>query len=144
MELTVKRYRHQKESTQGLFYIDGVFECYTLEDEFRVVKKWGETCIPNGRYKVGLRTEGKFHNRYKDKFSNIHKGMLHVTNVPNFKYILIHIGNYTKDTAGCLLVGAVANDGFIQHSTVAYRRMYEKIIKAFDNNEDVFITYESI
>ena len=144
MELTIKRYSHLTESTQGLFLIDGVFECYTLEDEFRVVKKWGETCIPNGRYKVELRTEGKFHNRYLKKFPDIHKGVFHITNVPNFKYILIHIGNYTKNTAGCLLVADIANKGFIQQSTTAYTNMYKKVIKAFDNNEDVYITYENL
>ena len=46
-------------------------------------------------------------------------GMLHVLDVPNFKYILIHCGNTDEDTAGCLLLGdtqennLVKKDGFI-------------------------------
>lgn len=142
MEITINRYDKAEDWTRGLMFIDGVFECYTLEDEEREVKVWGETCVPDGRYKVELRKEGRFHNSYKNKF-DFHEGMFHVIDVPNFKYILIHIGNYTKNTAGCLLVGqGVTKNGVLQNSTVAYKAMYKKIIKAFNNNEDVFITYE--
>ena len=144
MELKVDRYNSAKDWTQGLFFIDNEFECHTLEDEERAVKVWGDTRIPDGRYKVELRTEGRFHNRYKKKFP-FHKGMLHVTNVPNFKYILIHIGNDTDDTAGCLLVGSKANahKGYIEQSTKAYTSMYKKIITAFEKGKEVWITYES-
>lgn len=144
MELTVKRYRSLKDSTHGKLYINGEFECYTLEDEKRDVKVWGETCIPNGRYELKLRKTGSFHSRYSKKF-DFHKGMFHVTNVPNFKYILIHIGNYTHNTAGCLLVGtSQADNGVLSQSTKAYEKMYKKVIKAFDNGKKVFITYEDI
>lgn len=142
MELKVIRHDKSEDWTRGKLYIDGVFECYTLEDEEREVKVWGETCIPKGRYEVKLRTEGGFHNSYKNKFS-FHKGMLHITKVPNFEYILIHIGNYTRNTAGCLLVGKSQNkNGVLNHSTMAYKDMYKKVIKAFDRGEKVFITYE--
>ena len=142
MEILVHRYDKAEDWTRGILDIDGEFECYTLEDEEREIKVWGDTCIPNGRYKVELRKEGRFHNSYRNKFS-FHNGMLHVTNVPNFKYILIHIGNFTKDTAGCLLVGEGVNkNGVLVNSTKAYKKMYQKIIKAFDRGEDVYITYE--
>lgn len=144
MEIRVRRYDKAEDWTRGIMYIDNVFECYTLEDEERETKVWGETCIPKGRYKVELRTEGRFHNSYKNKFS-FHEGMFHIVNVPNFKYILIHIGNYTRNTAGCLLVGqGVGNNGVLSNSTIAYTKMYKKIIKAFKNGEEVYITYEDI
>ena len=144
MEITVYRYNSKKEFTHGLLFIDGKFECHTLEDEYRAYKVWGETRIPDGKYHVKLRLEGRFHNRYKRKFP-YHEGMLHVTNVPNFKYILIHIGNTTKDTAGCLLVGSNANAyaGVIEQSTVAYGEMYKKVIEAFKRGEEVSINYVS-
>ena len=110
MKLTVLRYNSQDDFTQGLLFIDGKFECHTIEDEQRTVKVYSETAIPNGTYEVKLRTEGKFHQNYSSKFPLFHKGMLHVTNVPNFEYILIHIGNDDDDTAGCLLVGRGAGD----------------------------------
>ena len=56
MELTVDRYNSESNYTDGLLFIDCEFECYTLEDEFRSVKVFGETRIPDGRYKIELRT----------------------------------------------------------------------------------------
>ena len=114
--------------------MDGKFVCFGLEDEYREDKVLGETRIPNGQYTVGVRTEGGFHTRYsKDRrFKDIHKGMLQVMNVPGFEYILIHVGNTDKDTAGCLLVGtgaiATPGDMSIQSSSVGYRVFYSKVI----------------
>jgi len=76
--------------------------------------------------------------------------MLHVTNVPGFKYILIHCGNTDEHTAGCLLVGdsqennQIKGDGFIGKSSNAYKRIYPKIAQAILNNNEVFITYKDI
>jgi hypothetical protein len=147
MELKVVRYSASKESTLALFLVNSKFAAYTLEDEKRSVKVWGETRIPAGRYKVELRKEGSHHARYAQKFPDIHKGMLHVTNVPNFEYILIHIGNTDDDTAGCLLVAdsAIQNitqDGRLNNSTAAYKRIYPEIANAIENGEDVYITYQ--
>jgi len=144
MKLEVKRYNSQEDFTQGLLFIDGKFESHTIEDEQRTVKVWGETAIPNGTYEVKLRTEGKFHQNYSSKFKLFHKGMLHVTNVPNFEYILIHIGNDDDDSAGCLLVGRGANHDSIIESTIAYESMYKKVIAAFDKGEKVTITYSNL
>lgn len=146
MKLTVIRHNLQDDYTSGILLIDDYFECYTLEDEQRAVKVWGETCVPDGVYEITLRTEGSFHNRFKKKFPDFHKGMLWVRNVPNFEYILIHIGNTDKDTAGCLLVGNVAhaNKNYIGSSTDAYKKMYKKVLAAFERGEKVTIEYKSI
>jgi len=144
MNLKVYRYNSQADYTSGLLMIDGKFECYTLEDEQRTIKVWGETAIPNGKYQVKLRTEGTFHAKYKVKFPLWHKGMLHVTNVPNFEGILIHIGNNDDDTAGCLLLGRSAQLETIAESTIAYESMYKKVIQAFDKGEVVWIEYVNL
>ena len=149
MELSVLRYSHGKESTLGLFLTDGVFSSYTLEDAFHVVKIPGETRIPNGRYKVVLRKEGGHHQRYSQKFPDIHKGMLHIIGVPNYTFILIHIGNDDDDTEGCLLVGDssmtnVNAAGRIQNSTVAYKRIYPPIADAIEAGEEVWIEYKDL
>ncbi len=146
MELTVLRYSSGEESTLGLLFIDGKFACYTLEDEHRVIKVPGKTRIPAGRYKIKLRKEGSHHLRYKSKFPGIHKGMLHITNVPGFKWILIHIGNDDDDTAGCLLVGEssisnITQKGRINNSTLAYSRIYPGIARAIEGGHNVWITY---
>lgn len=144
MNLKVIRYNSQGDFTQGLLTIDGKFQCYTLEDEQRVQKVYSETAIPLGRYQVKLRTVGKFHEQYKKKFAIFHVGMLHVTNVPGFEYILIHIGNTDDDTAGCLLVGRSTSENSIAESTIAYEAMYKKVIDAFDKGEDVWIEYVNL
>lgn len=143
MKLTVYRFLHTENETIGILFINGIFECYTLEDEFRTTKVWGETRIPEGTYQVKLRKEGGHHNRYSQKFPDIHKGMLHVQDVPNFKWILIHIGNDDDDTAGCLLVGeAISSDNkSIARSTLAYKKMYKKVADALEAGEDVYIQY---
>ena len=149
MKLQVFRYSGDTNSTLGVLLIDGAFECHTLEDEKREVKVMGETRIPEGTYKVTLRTVGGTHARYSKKFPSFHKGMLWVRDVPNFQYILIHIGNNEDHTAGCLLVGNTANNnrhksGFISDSKSAYVEVYKKVIAAFDRGEKVTIEYKDL
>jgi len=151
MKLKVLRFSSQEDSTSGLLFLEGKkgleFLCYTLEDEARVLKVRGETRVPAGTYKLELRTEGGFHNKYKKKYGGFHKGMLHVTNVPNFEYILIHTGNTDEHTAGCLLVGDsqennnIIKDGFIGKSANAYKRIYTNISKAIIDGKNVTIEY---
>ncbi len=156
MKLEVLRFSSQRESTIGALFdvTDGRrFLCFTLEDEYRTEKVYGETRIPAGVYKLGLRTEGGFHNRYLNKFGDFHIGMLHVQNVPNFEYILIHIGNKDDDTAGCLIVGdqAIQNiteEGFVGSSTAAYKRIYTpiayKIIESPGSVSIEYIDYDTV
>lgn len=117
---------------------DRLLSVFTLEDEHRTKKVYGETRIPCGVYWLGLRKEGGFHQRYSDRF-DFHKGMLHIQNVPHFEHILIHIGNTEKDTAGCLLVadGARLDSMTVQSSTAAYKRLYPPVAAALDRGEDI-------
>lgn len=152
MQLEVLRFNKGKDSTNGILFdiSNGVrkFLCYTLEDESREEKVFGETCIPEGEYCIGFRTVGGFHSKYSHRFADIHVGMLEIQDVPNFKYILIHCGNTDEDTAGCLLLGNsqvnnnTKTNGFIGNSTEAYFNVYPKIALALkDGDEDVTIRY---
>lgn len=51
------------------------------------------SCIPEGGYEV--------HRIYSPKFGKC----FHLQDVPGRSEILIHKGNYNKDTHGCILVG---------------------------------------
>ena len=151
MKLEVLRFSSQVDSTSGLLFevtdLGRKFLCYTLEDERRVLKVKGETRVPAGTYKIELRKEGGFHARYDKKYPGIHRGMLHVIDVPGFEYILIHTGNTDEHTAGCLIVGdsqennLILRDGFVGKSVNAYKRIYPAIAKAIDQGEEVTITY---
>jgi len=150
MKLKVIRFSSQSDSTSGLLFdiTDGTkFLCYTLEDERREEKVAAETRIPAGVYSILLRKEGGFHGRYTKKYGDMHKGMLHVQDVPNFKWILIHTGNTDEHTAGCLILGdsqennVLMKDGFIGKSVQAYKRVYPPIAEALENGEEVTIEY---
>ena len=143
MKILVDRFKNNGNTTIDRIYIDGNFECFGLEDEPRKKKVRGETRIPAGTYEIKLRKEGGFHERYSKRFPDFHVGMLHVTNVPGFEYILIHIGNTDEDTAGCLLVGEYPGEGWaLINSTKTYENLYRQVAGALLAGEQVFIKYE--
>ena len=152
MKLEVIRFSSGTDSTNGILLnkTDNKFLAYTLEDEYRSEKKYGETRIPDGTYELGLRKVGGYNAKYSKRFADIHTGMLHVLNVPGFEYILIHCGNTDEHTAGCLLVGdsqennQITKDGFIGKSTQAYKRIYPRIAEAIERGEEVTIKYKTI
>lgn len=120
--------------------INGKFECFVLEDGARAVKVWGKTRIPAGVYAIKLRKVGGFHERYSKRFGKEHFGMLWIQDVPGFEFILIHLGNTPKDTAGCLLVGQTYNAfGSVGGSERAYRRLYPQVAAALLAGEEVTI-----
>lgn len=143
MKLTLLRYHAQADSTTGLLFLNNQFMCYTLEDQYQTEKVPGETCIPKGTYRICLRTEGMSHSRYAKRFPQMHKGMLHITDVPGFKWILIHIGNTDDDTAGCILVGngvqSEPGQSRLTNSTVAYQMLYPRVAEALLDEEMVWL-----
>ncbi len=150
MKLQVVRTQFGKDATNGSLFVDGLFECYTLEDQYQAVKVMHETCIPEGTYDIKFRTVGGFHEKYKKRYGNAHYGMLHLQDVPNFTYILIHAGNTDEHTSGCLIVGEtqqdldLSDDGFIGHSGVAYSKLYNKVAKELLLGKSVTIEYTTI
>ncbi len=132
LEILVDRFVSDDDTTISRVVVDGQFVCFGLEDEYREDKVPGETRIPAGTYGVHLRTEGGFHTRYRKRFGAMHQGMLHIQNVENFTFVLIHCGNTDDDTAGCLLVGTDAvttpGDMSVRNSTSAYKRFYEMVV----------------
>ena len=150
MKLTVVRTQFGTDATNGILLVDGQFECYTLEDQYQAVKVMHETCIPEGTYNIQFRTVGGFHTKYKERYGAAHYGMLHLQDVPNFTYILIHAGNTDEHTSGCLIVGEsqqdldISKDGFIGHSGVAYSKLYKKVAKELLLGKSVTIEYTTI
>jgi hypothetical protein len=150
MKLTVVRTQFGTDATNGILLVDGLFECYTLEDQYQAVKVMHETCIPEGTYNIKFRTVGGFHSKYSERYGNAHYGMLHLQDVPNFTYILIHAGNTDEHTSGCLIVGEtqqdldISDDGFIGHSGKAYLKLYNKVAKELLLGKEVSIEYTTI
>ena len=150
MKLQVVRTQFGTDATNGILLVDNVFEAYTLEDQYQAVKVMHETCIPEGTYDIKLRTVGGFHEKYKKRYGADHYGMMHLQDVPNFTYILIHQGNSDEHTSGCLILGEtqqdldLSDDGFIGHSGVAYKKLYKKVAKELLLGKKVSIEYTTI
>jgi len=121
MLITVKRLYKTENSTIGELLVDGLFECFTLEDKEREVKIKGETAIPKGTYKVIINES----NRFKRELPLL-------LNVPNFEGVRIHSGNTNHDTEGCILVGQSRNKNYIGQSRKAFDKLFKKMKKAKD------------
>ena len=116
MLITIKRLHKTKVSTIGELLIDGVFECYTLEDTERDVKVKGETAIKEGKYKVIINKSNRF------------KRLLPLLlNVPEFEGVRIHSGNTNHDTEGCILVGQTKSKNFVGKSRKAFDALFKKM-----------------
>ena len=75
------------------------FELRTMELPWRENRR-SVSCIPPGIYRAEPRApSGKFNYQHF-----IHRS------VPDRTYILVHVGNYPRDTYGCILVGRGAAD----------------------------------
>lgn len=146
MKLEVLRYCSRSEFTLGgLFDVTSnkEFLCFTLEDEYRKEKVYGKTRIPAGEYEIELLTDGSYHGKYLKRFSEFHKGMLWVKDVPGFEGILIHTGVTHEHTSGCLILGNAINamTGNISYSTDAYKRIYSHVLPSLLEGNRVTINY---
>lgn len=128
MKILVKRVLGSRHYTLGSLLIDGVWQCYTLEDETRDgAKVPGETSIPPGVYQVVV-----------DQSVRFGRLMPHILDVPGFTGVRIHKGNTAADTEGCILLGARNSAaGVISDSKAAYDPFFAKLCAALNAGERV-------
>jgi hypothetical protein len=144
MKLTLKRKFKGDKYTIGDLFIDGVFFSNTIEDKVRELpeicpdtpkgimckckaKKYAETAIPAGTYKVTMRQSPKF----KRILPYLH-------DVPHFLGILIHSGNTEVDSAGCIIVGENTVKGKVLNSRITS----DKLNKILSEAKEITITIE--
>lgn len=125
MKLELKRLYFKDTYTIGKLYINGVYQCDTLEDVTREIKIQDKTCIPAGTYKVIITMS----NRFK-------KMMPLLLDVPYFEGIRIHSGNTSVDTSGCILVGLNKIKGMVVNS----RLMFDNLMGKIEHEKDITIT----
>lgn len=134
MKTKIIRVAEGKNSTLSHLYIDGIFQCFMLEDKIRQVKIKGKTAIPEGVFKLRLNTWGGMNKTYFPKYGPLHQGMIEIDDLPTFDAVYIHVGNTIQDTAGCPLVGLsyIKKDGDYQvlQSADAYRQVYRRLLAA--------------
>lgn len=155
MELLNKRYK-TPDYCIGKLYINGEYFCDTLEDtdkgltstmpleEIKKIKKAGITAIPTGRYEIVMNVVSPKYSadKYKKQYGFCDAKLPRLVNVPGFEGILIHIGNYAKDTDGCILVGTNSVKGAVMQSTAYFNKLYPILKAASDKGEKIYITIE--
>jgi len=143
IELMLRRAEGYVDTTFGDLAIDGVRECFTLEDTQRQVagvpvaqwKLHGRTAIPTGRYQVVLEHSPKFG-----------PDTLTLVGVEGFQYIRIHALNDDSETEGCIgpgqakLVDPFDDGGNILRSGLALTALREKIVPRIKAGEQCYIT----
>ena len=128
MNITIQRLPSDEHRTHGDLYIDGEWECFTLEDVVREEKIYGETAIPDGMYVITM--------EYSQRFG---PDTLTINSVPNFTGVRIHAGNTEADTHGCPLVGQVRADASILQSKAALAALKPKVKAALESGEPVWL-----
>ena len=138
MKLTLKRIALRDTYTIGKLYIDDVYFCDTLEDKVRDLNKngifdnneykvKGKTAIPYGEYEVIWSYSPRF-KRYTPRLLNVN----------SFAGVLIHSGNTSEDTEGCILVGQNKQVGKVLNSRQTVNKLYP-IIKNACKKEKVIL-----
>lgn len=113
-------------------YVDGVYECYFMEDPLRDVKIHGITAIPRGTYEIVVTMSDRF------------KKMLPLLlNVSNYRGVRIHKLNVATETEGCLgpgkRLGSLDGKRAVLDSKNAFDALFLKINNALEKGEKVFI-----
>ena len=106
MTVTLDRIDMTPTGTHGRISIDGEHVCYTVERPW-LNNKRNESCIPAGTYDLAWQFSPKFGTR------------LHVLDVEDRSHILVHKGNWQKDTLGCIM--PVTTIGMLQGECCGYR-----------------------
>lgn len=138
MKLELNRTILDPNFTAGKLYINGAYFCDTLEDPNRDLNKngvfdgsekkiAGNTCIPFGTYKVIVSMSPRFGRE-----------LPRLLDVPSFEGVLIHRGNTTKDTEGCILVGQYSN-GKVLNSTPNETKLTQLLKEAQNKREEITI-----
>lgn len=132
MHLLLTRSPSAHDCTLGTLYVDGAFECYTIEDVVRTGPKvYGKTAISAGTYEVAI--------NYSNKFK---RDLPLLLNVPGFAGIRIHSGNTAADTLGCILVGQTQTKTSVGSSRKAFDALFAKMLAAM-KKEKITMTLSS-
>lgn len=107
--------------TKGVLLYDNDVLCHTLELPWNDNQR-NVSCIPQGIYDC-------YHS------TSLHHGsVMRLSSVPGRTGILIHAGNDTKDTRGCILVGLDVNSFGLLHSKKAMDRLFTTLPMGFKLN----------
>ena len=121
MKIKINRFKNIHDGTIGKLSIvdEGkkLFSCFTLEPAGGDTTERGkDRRIPAGRYQM------EWHNSSRQKRMC---PLLYNDLVPKSRYILIHPGNFPKDTAGCILVGENYTAAGVTNSVKTFNALFK-------------------
>lgn len=147
MEIIVDRRYKKKGYTIGILYVNGEYECDTLEDEVRILNKvsdkiYGKTAIPYGRYLIEMDTISPKFSKY-EFYSKVCDGRLpRLQDVPFFEGILIHVADGARGAdllQGCIGVGHNKIRGGLLDGKKVFTELYNKMLEAHLRGEEIWI-----
>jgi len=136
-------------SSIGVVFLNGEFQMFSIEDPQRDTKIPKITGIPDGVYPVGLReAESDMTIHYRNKYPWF-KYHIWVKEVPDFEWVYFHIGNWVKNSDGCVLSGDgvmsnIPDEGKTINSTDAFKRFYQKLYPLLEAGEETILIVKTI
>lgn len=112
MLIEVHRVWETTKSVCGKLYVDGQYECVTLEPSRLFPYYPGHPCIPAGQYRVILTPS--------PELGYVTPELL---NVLGRSFIRIHVGNFPKDVKGCTAVGETHALNTVISSQIAFDKL---------------------
>lgn len=151
MELLLSRDYKKDNYTIGRLYINNKLFSNTIEDkdrglsssmnelQIKSLKVYGETAIPIGTYEIDMNTVSP---KFKDKsWAKPYGGKIpRLLNVKGFSGVLIHPGNTSKDSLGCVLIGLNTKVGIVTNSTEYFHKLMKELLAAKLKGEKITIT----
>lgn len=151
MELLLSRDYKKDNYTIGRLYINNKLFSNTIEDkdrglsssmnelQIKSLKVYGETAIPIGTYEIDMNAVSP---KFKDKsWAKPYGGKIpRLLNVKGFSGVLIHPGNTSKDSLGCVLIGLNTKVGIVTNSTEYFHKLMKELLAAKLKGEKITIT----
>ena len=151
MELVVDRKWKKQNYTISNLTINGKWFCNVLEDadmgldssmsiaKIMELKKPSITAIPRGTYEITLDVISPKYST-NSFYKQVCNGKVpRLLNVKGFEGILIHAGNTSEDSAGCLLVGVNKVKGQVLNSRETFKELYKLLKDKHDKGEKITI-----
>lgn len=119
MNIEVRRHYFSETYTIGKLFIDGAYFCDTLEPSTTSKE---HPAVKVGKYPLNIVWSSKF-GCYMPRIE-----------VPHRSGILFHVGNHSKDTKGCVLLGLNTIKGSVTASRVTFHSFVQLVFTAVCHN----------
>lgn len=134
VEMVVQREVETAQSVTGRLYVSSQFEGFTLEPARLNPVHVGHPCIDAGRYRVVLSRSPRLDYVTPE-----------LLDVPGRSDVRFHVGNFPKDTLGCVLVGENRGEDAVWNSKEAFEKLVALL--TFEDEQvgsEVWVTVEDV